>query len=781
MSARRLSVIAIGTTLGLAAAAAAPAAGTGPEGSPSTDPWVSVTPEGYHRFALPYSEVRAIVGAEPVAVELQGTIGPAGTWADLATELQGSEYVTSVGPLEPGLYRYTYTATLVDRTKISFREPTHPQAVTSQETWSTLFVPGPSAGWFADAAAAGAVEEVTYAAGGTERSAFVWTPAGFDADRTEPYPVLLLLADATQSAQEWAELGRAPQVLDNLVAEGALEPMVVVMVQVEDATEVSARLLPAVRAIFPIADDGASRAVAGIGSGADHALRLALEEPGAVASVGLLSPRLDAATTAVLEDRGTNLADDGSPLRVYVGNVLDPAYDDTHGLLTALDAAGVAYDFDGVTPGSGGTWDTWRSALRDLAGRAFADAVVGGPRDGHLPLDGPYAPPTDVTVPHVDQDGIVTFVTDTRWADAKDVTVWGNWAPNGAWLRIPMQRDGDRWRLTLGPLDGFFYYRYVVDGVDHKDPADTVNTLTGVSPLFVPGETDLLLADVPEGQGGNLEVLTYASDVAPGERKAYVWTPPGYDPQRESPYPVLFLNHGGDQSWGDWVEVGRARQIFDNLALEGATVPMVAVMGDGNVSDFPAELLDNLVPAVEADFHVTSDSSRRAIAGLSLGGMNTLTTWLTRPGEFAYVGAFSGFLFQDPPFDAEQVNAATTLARIYTGDTSDFTHDNTMALMALLDERGVDYEFPGTTPGPHGFDTWQANLIDFAPLLFQGLEDEADAGEDAASETSESAEGADDAGPATSGMPAWLWATLGLAALVGAGLAVFRLTRRRRR
>src|SRR5690606_30840887 len=272
-------------------------------------------------------------------------------------------------------------------------------------------------------------------------------------------------------------------------------------------------------------------------------------------------------------------------LRLYVGNVLDRAYDDTLALLTALGATGTAHEFDGVDPGSGATWDTWREALRDFAPRAFGDRASSGLREGHLPLDEPYVPPSDIATPHVDANGIVTFVTGGQWADAKDVTVWGNWAPNGAWLRIPMARDGDRWRLSLGPLDGFYYYRYVVDGVDHKDPADAVNTLTGVSPLFVPGETDQLLADAPEGQGGSLEVLSYASAVAPGERSAYVWTPPGYDPARPEPYPVLVLNHGGDQSWGDWVEVGRARQILDNLAIAGRAVPMVVVMGDGNVSD----------------------------------------------------------------------------------------------------------------------------------------------------------------------------------------------------
>ena len=776
MTPRRWSTFAAGTSLTFAAAINVAPAANADEGPATADPWVSITPEGYYRFALPHGAVREIVGAEPVTVELQGNIGPAGTWSDLAADLQGTEYVTTVGPLAPGLYHYQYTATLVDRTKVSFKEPSIPRAVTSQENWSTLFVPGESAGWFADVESPGAVVELDLSGPHGERSAFAWTPPGLSPEDAESLPILVLLSDATQSAREWIELGRAPQVLDNLTAAGEIEPMLVVMADanVDDPRrELFEGILPAVQRTFPAADDGAPLALAGIGSGAAHALDSLAARSGEVTAVGVLSPGKDAVDPVLSSDG------DLTPelLRVYVGNVLDPTYNSTHALLEALDAAGVPHHFDGVTPGSGGTWETWRSALRDFASRAFTDAVVGGPRDGHLPLDGPYEPPSDVSTPHVDANGIVTFETGPQWADAKDVTVWGNWAPNGAWFRIPMSRVGDRWRLSLGPLDGFYYYRYVVDGEDQKDPADTVNTLTEVSPLFVPGQTDRLLADVPEGQGGALEVLTYSSTVAAGERKAYVWTPPGYDPERAEPYPVLYLNHGGGQSWGDWVEVGRAQQIFDNLTLEGAVVPMVVVMGDGNVSDFPTELLENLAPAVEADFHVSTEGSHRAIAGLSMGAMHTLTTWLTRPGEFAYVGAFSGFFFQDPTFDAAEVNAATTLARIYTGDSADFTYENTLGLMAMLDERGVEYEFPGVTPGPHGFDTWQANLIDFAPLLFQDLDDASDDG--AADEAPGAADENGAPGDGGSASTArWPWVVAGLAAL--AAIIAAALLRNRR-
>lgn len=685
MHPRHLPVLALG--LSLAATGASPA-NAADEPEELGDSWVTVDEDGYHRWTIPHAAVREAVGAEPLAVEVRASFGPAGAVADLATELQGGEYVTATGRLAPGLYLYQLSVTLGDRSRVAFTP--------SGAEWEPLFVPGAEAQWFADAERPGTVTELG--------DALVWTPAGFEAERTAPYPTLYLLAGAEQDPRDWVTFGRAPQVLDRLLAASEIEPMVVVMARVADAAEISRSLEPALRKAFPVG--GGVRAVAGIGDAALvalEALRLQRME-----AAGLLSPRLDGARPEALEE--------SDRVRVYVGNVLDPAYDDTFELLQALGSA----DFDGVQPRSGGTWDTWREALRNFAPYAFTPDAGKGPRPGHLPLAGPYVPPTEVTTPHVDENGIVTFLTDERWKDATEVRVWGSWAPNGSWFRIPMQREGDRWRLTLGPLDGYYYYRYVVDGDDEvKDPTDTVNTMTGVTQLFVPGETDQLLADAPEGQGGQLEVLDYESTVAPGERKAYVWTPPGYDPDRAEPYPVLYLNHGGGQSWGDWVENGRAVQIMDNLTIAGEAVPMVVVMGDGNVRDYPSELLDNLVPAAEAQYNISSDPARRAIAGLSMGAMNSLTTWVTRPGEIRWVGAFSGFFFQTPEFDAEAVNAGTTLAVIHTGDSSDFTHDGTYGLMAMLDERGVAYEFPGETYGPHGFDTWMANLIDFVPRLFK--------------------------------------------------------------
>ncbi|HMO10079.1 MAG TPA: alpha/beta hydrolase-fold protein, partial [Actinotalea sp.] len=718
---RRANAVVLAAALGLGMAAVAqPAAAA--DVFPAPDPWIR-TEGAYYRATISQAYVQNLLGVRPAEVELTGNIGPAGTIAEVALDPSGQNYTALFGPLAPGLYTYTYTATMTDRSMVTFKEPTSPVAITSQPTWNTFFVPGPSVAWMSDLAIGGTVSSLTYDSPvtGAERSASVWTPPGYDADAGTVHPVLYLLDGEGQTATEWAELGRAPQILDNLAASGELAQMVVVMADANVAdprVELLDGIVPAVEAAYEVSDTGAGRAVAGIGKGATTALNTLLTDAGAFSAVGSFSGSLLGSISAA---RAAAINDATDLIRVYTGNVLDPAYNSTHSLLTKLSAAGVEHQFDGVTPGSGGTWATWRQNLRDFASRVFRD-VSPAPTPGNLPLTGPYTAPApgSITTPHIGANGIVTFETGTQWSDAKDVTIWANWAPNGAWFRVPMTKQSDgRWRMAMGPLDGFYYYRYVVDGVDAKDPADTVNTLTGVSPLFVPGQKDVLLGDVPAGKGGDLSVMTFTSTVAQAERSAYVWTPPGYDPDRAEPYPVFYLLHGGGQNWGDWVEVGRAKQILDNHYLNGDIVPMVVVMPNGNSSNFDAELMQNIIPAARANYHVSSDPSQQALAGLSMGGMQTLNTWFSRPGEFAYIGAFSGFVFGNPTTDTAALNEGTKLARIYTGDIADFTYNFTLNLVNLLRQRGINHEFAEPFTAPHGFDAWSLALIDFVPRIFR--------------------------------------------------------------
>ncbi|WNB84569.1 alpha/beta hydrolase-fold protein [Cellulomonas sp. ATA003] len=552
----------------------------------------------------------------------------------------------------------------------------------------------------------------------------MWTPPGFDAERAEPYPVLYLQHGGGQSYRDWVEVGRAAQIFDNLHADGAIQPMVVVMGNgnVPSFTDELFRIARAAERRYNVSSDPAQRALAGLSMGGGQTFDVLVSEPGAFSHVGTFG----AGRFNHLDDLPADEINEGTELlRLYVGNPTDIAYNDVHHAMQKLDAAGVEYQFDGANPDAGHNWDAWQENLVDFAQRLFQDGRYPGMSPGHTAIDAPFETPASGTTPTpwVSEDGYVTFETTTDFADAEHVTVWANWGPSNLWLRVELGKAGDRWRGTVGPLEpGWYHYRLIVDMVSTKDTGNptSVTTEPTWSQFFVPGESARLVAPVPEGEGGTIQPMEYHSEVTGEERTALVWTPPGYDADRAEPYPVFFLQHGGGQRYTDWSEMGQAKNILDNHLRDGNLEPMVVVMPDGNVTDYTAELLENVVPATEAQFNVSDDPSRRALAGLSRGAGQTMGVLTQRPGDFAYIGAFSGGLGGDgSALDVDAINEGTTLLRLYNGNVTDFTYAGVVNTMATFDRLGVRYEFEGWYEGPHGWDTWQYALADFAPRLFR--------------------------------------------------------------
>ncbi|MEV7803405.1 alpha/beta hydrolase-fold protein [Microbispora sp. NPDC088329] len=711
---RRLSAVIAASVMAIAAVSLTPR----PAAAADT-PWLSVSDDGYVSIGIPAAYVEANAGqVSQLAVE--GNFGPSFAWAEYGLTRRGDVWWGALGPLKPGLYSYQVTG---DDTK-GLKDPTNATSVASKPLWSTFLVPGESVRLLADApqGQGGKVETLTYRAKKEERSALVWTPPGYAAKGGKPYPVLYLQSGTDRSATDWLDLGRAKQILDNLSAGGSMEPMVVVISGGDgpaDDKELK-DLRAAVAGRYRVLRDPAHQAIAGVSEGGTRALRAALAKPNDFAYAGSFSGLL----TEIPGGKPGPAPGPGVTLvRLYTGNVTDPAYNATVRLTKALDRARVRYEFDGVNPDGGANWNAWQENLIDFVPRLFRTVRDHGPSAGHGPLKGEFTPPAPGTTPTpFVRDGFVTFETTTDFKDAKHVTVWANDAPGGSWLRVPMSRDGDRWRVTIGPLDPwFYYYQWIVDRVAVKDASNPtkVTSEPNWSSFFIPGERSRLLSDVPAGRGGKVESLMYHSDVANQDRTALVWTPPGYDAKRAEPYPVLYLQHGSGQSYTDWVEMGRAKQILDHEYLDGKLVPMVVVMGNGNVPDFTKELLDNIVPAARARYNVSGDPSGQALAGLSMGGVQTLGVLKAYPGRFAYVAAFSAWFGDGTGVDAAAINKGTKMLRLYVGDQTDFVQPLFMGSLPTLDSLGIRYEFDGVTPGPHGWDVWQKNLIDLAPRLFR--------------------------------------------------------------
>jgi enterochelin esterase family protein len=261
--------------------------------------------------------------------------------------------------------------------------------------------------------------------------------------------------------------------------------------------------------------------------------------------------------------------------------------------------------------------------------------------------------------------------------------------------------------------------------------------------IHVPGPPSLPweLNDVPHGE---VHHHFYKSAVAEDERDYYVYTPPGYDPSAKATYPVLYLLHGYSDDASGWTAVGRANVILDNLIAQGKAKPMIVVMPlgygtmeiitlgwgawshtdvrDKNFSRFREALLTEVMPKVESEYRVGKDRSQRAIAGLSMGGSESLLTGLNNLDKFAFVGAFSAgglpepFEKDFPSLDAK-ANQQLKLLWIACG-TEDRLITPNRNLREWLKGKGVQHT-DIETPGMHTWMVWRRNLSEFAPLLFR--------------------------------------------------------------
>src|SRR5208283_3868918 len=252
-----------------------------------------------------------------------------------------------------------------------------------------------------------------------------------------------------------------------------------------------------------------------------------------------------------------------------------------------------------------------------------------------------------LVTPEVHPDNSVTF--RFRAPNALDV----NLAREGT-DPVAMQKDDQGvWSVTTAPLPPDYYgYSIIVDGVRSIDPYNhwlKPNLINTENAVHVPGPPSLPweVNDVPRGE---VHVHFYKSAVADDERNFFVYTPPGYDPTAKTTYPVLYLLHGYSDDASGWTMVGHANVIFDNLIARGKVKPMIVVMPlgygnmeivrlgwgawshtevrDKNFSNFQKALITEVMPKVESEYRVATDRNARAIAGLSMGGSESLLTGL---------------------------------------------------------------------------------------------------------------------------------------------------------
>ncbi|PYQ01100.1 MAG: esterase [Acidobacteria bacterium] len=354
------------------------------------------------------------------------------------------------------------------------------------------------------------------------------------------------------------------------------------------------------------------------------------------------------------------------------------------------------------------------------------------------PAPPPPSPPPAVISPEVHPDRRVTF--RLRAPNAREVVV------ERQGVKLAMEKDEQGlWTVTTGPLEPDIYgYSFVVDGVTHFDPSNPAtvpNYLYTASSLHVPGPSLPWEAGaVPRGE---VHHHFHHSAVVGDDRDFYVYTPPGYDPEGKKRYPVLYLLHGFSDDARAWTEVGRAHVILDNLIASGKARPMLVVMPFGygapeilsrtgpqfrdvalrqrNQQKFRETLLQDVIPTVEKLYHVSAGRESRAVAGLSMGGGESLDVGLNARDHFAWVGAFSSAVPDDPDAAFPGLNANTRpplrLLWIACG-TEDFLTAANRKFWDWLQARQVPFT-KIETPGGHTWPVWRRNLAALAPLLFR--------------------------------------------------------------
>lgn len=383
-----------------------------------------------------------------------------------------------------------------------------------------------------------------------------------------------------------------------------------------------------------------------------------------------------------------------------------------------------------------GTWSWpghWNN--HNPSGRWFA-TIDAKPSDAL-----PTAPPPLVS-PEVHRDGSVTF---RAFAPASTEVFL---ELEGSDPEIMQKDDLGVWSITTPPLEPDYYgYIFQDTGTPLLDPSNSLmwpNLLQTENMVHIPGPSTLPW-EWNDGTHGELHHHFFRSAIINDERDYFVYTPPGYDPTGTTKYPVLYLLHGYGQLPKSWIDIGLVNVIIDNLINQGKAKPMIVVIpvayggqeiltGGGrafwtddlryrNFNRFKESLIHEVIPQIEKEYRVKNDRDDRAIAGLSMGGAESLLIGLNNLDEFSWVGSFSAGGIRNN-FDQEfpelknVVNAQLHLLWVACGVDDGFLFTINRQFNQWLSQEGTRHTAI-ETPGRHTWMVWRRNLANFAPLLFR--------------------------------------------------------------
>lgn len=600
----------------------------------------------------------------------------------------------------------------------------------------------------------GKIDTVTYPSKtvGTNRRALIYTPPGYS--NKKKYPVLYLLHGIGGDEKEWLN-GGAPQViLDNLYANNRLQPMIVVMPNgramkddrpignIFDSAKVQAfanfekdllnDLIPFIEKKFPVHKDRENRAIAGLSMGGGQSLNFGLGNLDKFAWVGGFS---SAPNTKRPEELVPNPEEAKQKLKLLWiscgdNDGLIPFSQRTHDYLFQKNVPHVYYIEPGVHD-----FKVWKNGLYMFSQFLFKPVdvssfskytVLGTPASSNI---------RSAKYPQILPDNRVVF--RIKAPDAQKLQI-------DLGKKYDLSKDtGGYWIATTDSIsEGFHYYSLLIDGVAVADPASESfygmgRMASGIEIPFAGGDY-YALKNVPHG---DVRTKRYFSSVTNSWRRFLIYTPPGYDGSNDQ-YPVLYILHGGGEDERGWAAQGKTDLILDNLIAEKKAKPMLIVMVDGNLGSggmagfgeqnlrmFENELKNAVIPFVEKNYRVAGDANNRALAGLSMGGLQTLYAGIKNTPMFSYLGVFSSGWFanqpalSNPQYEFMKNNAATINNNLKSfwiamGGKEDIAYNNCKVMMAKFDELGVKYTY-SEYPGGHTWPVWRNNLYNFAQVLFK--------------------------------------------------------------
>jgi enterochelin esterase-like enzyme len=389
-----------------------------------------------------------------------------------------------------------------------------------------------------------------------------------------------------------------------------------------------------------------------------------------------------------------------------------------------------------------------------FVGITFVALQALGQQPPAAPGRGPQGP--QVTSPEILPDHQVTFrllapkaeTVGLRGGDVPQLAGGGRGAPPNPGPTFTKQENGV-WEATIGPIDpGAYRYTFVVSGVavmDPRNPAVSESNSNSWSLLNIPGADFMDTKQVPHGA---VAAVTYYSSALGKFRRMHIYTPPGYEAGSSQKYPVFYLLHGAGDSDDSWTSVGRAGFILDNLIAGKKAKPMIVVMPAGHTSqmqgggrgaaaaaggppprdEFSEDFVGDIMPYVEGHYRTMNDRAHRAIAGLSMGGGQTLNIGFSHLDKFGYVGVFSsGILGGGGPelweknhlADLDNAGLKKGLRTLwFSTGVNDGLIANSKATVELLNKHGFHATFQ-ESPGAHTWINWRNYLNEFTPLLFQ--------------------------------------------------------------